>query len=65
MSAAIAEPVMTEPEIIASAVANKTTFFMTTIPITFQKPAQFREAPRAIDTWLKSISLTRPQSGTR
>ena len=46
MSAAIAEP-----EIIASAVADKTIFFMT-IPITFQKPVRFPDAPGAIRTAL-------------
>src|ERR1700759_1611834 len=47
-----------EPEIIASAVAAKTTFFMT-IPITFQKTSRMPDAPRAglVVNWL--------QSGTR
>src|SRR5256885_5900042 len=54
-----------EPEIIASAVANKTTFFIL-IPITFQEPARFRSPPGQCDTWLQNrISLTRMQSGTR
>src|ERR1700759_4962804 len=47
-----------EPEIIASAVAAKTTFFMT-IPITFQKTSRLPDAPRdgLVVNWL--------QSGTR
>src|SRR5712671_829584 len=58
MSAATAEP-----DTIASAVANKTSFFMT-IPITF-KTVQFRGPPRASDNRLQPNSLTRLQSGTR
>src|ERR1700759_2520856 len=47
-----------EPEIIASAVAAKTTFFMT-IPITFQKTSRLPDAPRdgLVVDWV--------QSGTR
>src|ERR1700739_466163 len=47
-----------EPEIIASAVAAKTNFFMT-IPITFQNPSRLPDAPRT--DWLVN-SL---QSGSR
>ena len=43
----------TDPEIIASAVANNTNFFMT-IPIAFPKDQPDSGAPQwAIDTWLK------------
>src|ERR1700759_931712 len=44
-----------EPEIIASAVAAKTTFFMT-IPITFQKTSRLPDAPRdgLVVNWLQS-----------
>src|SRR5215813_6592821 len=53
-----------EPEIIASAVANKITFFIL-IPITFQEPARFKTPPGLAIPGCKSNSLTRLQSGTR
>src|ERR1700755_1609298 len=40
-----------EPDTIASAVANKTHFFMT-IPITFQKSVRFRHPPGTSDNRL-------------
>jgi hypothetical protein len=53
-----------DPEIIASAVANKTNFFIS-IPIAFQEPTRFPDAPRANHTWLKSNFLNPGQSEAR
>src|ERR1700676_4564650 len=46
-----------DPAVIASTAAAKTSFFMT-IPITFQKTAQFRCPPGTSDNRLQPNSLT-------
>src|SRR5436309_15484799 len=53
-----------EPDTIASAVANKASFFMT-IPIPPFLTVPFRRPPRANDNRLRPNVLTQSQSGLR